>query len=290
MERAVGVGLVLRPRHLAAIRIAKHNLHRLAGKRGILPLLGIGVAEDSLIEDDLPGPMDAAVGHDHDRVVGLRRRLLPSVRGLAADDLVAAVDVRLREEHDLAALLGRQFVAAVAVGHNRLPGSVPGRMPLLLHEHLHARVGERLARRDIDDMACERFPRPRIRSIRDKREPAHPDEPGRHNVVLLAEVWPVAGDHPIVAGRKLLRHRDVVRPLLIVAGRRQFGLEGLGRRSREQLRPLGIVEPAGMRSPREHSFEPVGLHDPQVHVREIAIPHTDHRPWLGPRPLDEHCQ
>ena len=107
VERAVGIRLVLGLRHLAAIRIAKHRLHRLAGERGIFPLLGIGMAKNSLVEDDLAGAMDAAVGHDHDRVVGLLRRLLPGVRGLAADHLVAAIEARLHEEHDLAALLGR---------------------------------------------------------------------------------------------------------------------------------------------------------------------------------------
>ena len=139
-------------------------------------------------------------------------------------------------------------------------------------------------------MACERLARLRIRAVRDQGEPAYPHEPGRHDIVLLAEVAPRAGDHPIAAGGEILRHRDIVRPLLVIVRRRQFGLEGLGRRSREQLRPLGIVEPADMRSPREHSFEPVGLHDPQVHVREIAVAHANHRPGPGPRPLDEHRQ
>ena len=170
---------------------------------------------------------------------------------------------------------------------------------LFADEKRDRRVGDRLTRLHIDDMARDltarlstgrRLPKRLPLLFRHDRQPRHPDQRYLHDIVSPAEVGLVAGDHPVGAGLERLgiegrAHGNVFGSLPVVVGAGQIECLRPHRRQSEDLLPVGIVEPAGVWLAGLESAHPVGLCDPQMHLREIAVADADTRPRLRPRPL-----
>ena len=299
MERAIGGRRVPGLRHLAAVGIAEHDVDLPLVNGAVLGRCDVARAGDSLIEDDLSRSVDAAVGDEHDRGLRLGLHVPPEVRRIGSGLVPLAVDGR-RGQHDIFPPLREpHFVAAFLIGRGGAGLAQPLRMVALLFtdEQLHGRAGHRLARSDIDDMAGD-FPRLLVSRcvlrkclpllFRHDRQPRHPDQRHLHDIVGPAEVGLLAGDHPVGAGLEQLgiegrAHGNVFVPLPVVVGGRQIECLRPHRRQGEDRLPIGIVDPAGVWLAGLETAHPVGICDPQMHLREIAVADANDRPRLRPR-------
>ena len=129
-----------------------------------------------------------------------------------------------------------------------------------------------------------------MRLFRHDREPRDADHRDAHHVVGRAKIVAVAGDHPIsprIERRHIKRrgHRDVMVRGLIVRRRRQVGGMRAHGGQREDRRPVGVVVPAGGQLAPPEASLPVGLCQPQVNLRKVAVVHAHDGPGRGPRPL-----
>ena len=211
LEGADGIGRVLTAGHLAAIGIAERNGDVAVCEGPIVAAALIGRADDPLIKDDLAGTVDATVGDQHDRRAAAGFLLRPDMRRVGRDRVRLAVECGGGDEHDFAALLGLELIAAVAIGRGRTTLGKRLRVAALLADPgRHAGSSHGLSGGEIDDMAGERAAR-----LRDNRQPRHPHERSAHHVVVATEVGLVAGDQPI--GPRLeplriegLRNREIV--------------------------------------------------------------------------------
>ena len=285
MKRAVARRRVSRLRHLAAVRIAEQDIDGDVRRRGILRPGLIHTADDALVVHDLPRPVDAAVGDEHDGAVLVEPMLLPDVRLVGRCFVRRAVERRGGHDHRVVSRLGQL---------QRKPAILVGRRGAVFLEHLpvlgvvpradirlHGRPRHRLARGDVHDV-------PGSALLDDDRQPRHAHERRRHDVVGAAEVGACARDHEVAPWLEPLRieHADghVLVPLPVVGRGRQ--IDGL-LPHRGQLQDRGailVVEPVELLAGPQ-PLQPVGLHEPQVHLRQVAIAHADRGPGCRPRPL-----
>lgn len=107
--------------HFAAVGIAECNGDAAVGECFGVAAHLIGRADDPLVEDDLAGTVDAAVGDQHDRRVASWLPLRPDVGRVGRDRVWRAIARRGGDDHDLPPLLCPEFISAVGVSRGRAP-------------------------------------------------------------------------------------------------------------------------------------------------------------------------
>ena len=315
MEGAVAAGRVPARRDLAAVGVPQHDLdgrvgHRRVGRRRLITGAG-----DPLVEDRLAGPVDAAVGDEHDRPHLPRQVVGPDVRRAGRDPLLAAVDRGRGPEDEFTALRALDLEAAVGIGllHRELGEhpAIGGLGPRTFvvgnpREDRHGGVGDRRSGRQVHDMpgqgrrgisigaatagalagktgGRERLPR----LLRDDREPRHPDHRRGDDIVVRAEIGTVAGDDPVGAGLEGggidgCRHGDVVVASLEVRCRGEVGRVRADRRECEDRGAVGVIHPAGVRLAGSKSCLLVATGDAEMNTGEVPVVDADDREGRGP--------